>query len=72
MQPARGRGFESALLWPAEPTFASDSPFESIAFVYPDADLGWLPSGTGGVLIVFLISSLVFGALAIKPLRIQI
>jgi hypothetical protein len=72
MQPARGRGFESELLWPAEATFDSDSPYERIAFAYPDADLGWLPSGPGGVLIVFLISSLVFGALAIKPLRIQI
>jgi hypothetical protein len=72
MQPARGRGFESALLWPAEPTFQSDSPFERIAFVYPDSDLGWMPGGPGGVLIVFLVSSLLFGALAIKPLRIQI
>jgi hypothetical protein len=72
MQPARGRGFESALLWPAEPTFQSESPFERIAFVYPDSDLGWMPGGPGGVLIVFLVSSLVFGALAIKPLRIQI
>jgi hypothetical protein len=32
-----------------------------IAFEYPDADLGWLPSGPGGVLLVFLVSSMLFG-----------
>ncbi len=72
MQPLRGRGLESALLWPAEPTFESSSPFERIAFVYPNSDLGWMPGGPSGVLIVFFVSSLLFGALAIKPLRIQI
>ncbi len=72
MQPERGRGFFSALLWPAEDAFTSASPFERIAFRYPDRDLGWLPGGTGGVLLVFLIASLAFGVLALKPLRIQI
>jgi len=72
MQPERGSGFVSALLWPAEDAFASDSPIERVAFTYPDSDMGWLPGGTGGVLIVFLVSSMLFGALAIKPLRVQI
>jgi hypothetical protein len=72
MQPERGRGFGSALLWPAEHTFRAGSPFDRVAFAYPDSDLGWLPGGPGGVLLVFFVSSLVFGALAIKPLRIQI
>lgn len=72
LQPERGRGFWSALLWPAEDTLDSGSPFESITIEYPDADLGWLPSGPGGVLLVFLVSSMLFGALAIKPLRVSI
>lgn len=72
MQPERGRGFFSALLWPAEDTFASSSPFEHIVFTYPDRDLGWLPGGTGGVLIVFLVASMAFGLVALKPLGIQI
>jgi hypothetical protein len=72
MQPERGKGFFAALLWPAENTFASDSPFERVSFVYPDADQGWLPSGVGGVVITFLVASMVFGFLAIKPLKIQI
>lgn len=71
-QPARDQSFWSALLWPAEDQLASTSPFERIAIEYPDADLGWLPSGPGGVLLVFLVSSMLFGALAIKPLKIQI
>lgn len=72
MQPARATGFWSALLWPAEDTLLSAAPFASVAVEYPDADLGWLPSGPGGVLAVFLLSSMLFGALAIKPLKIQI
>lgn len=72
LQAERGSGFWSALLWPAEDTFESGSPFHRISFEYPDADLGWLPSGAGGVLLVFLLSSMLFGALAIKPLKINI
>jgi hypothetical protein len=72
LQPARGAGFLDALLWPAEPTFEADSPFESIAIVYPDRDLGWLPGGPGGVVLTFLIASMVFGALAIRPLKVTI
>ncbi len=72
LQPARGNGFLDALLWPAEPTFDAASPFRSVALDYPDRDLGWLPSGPGGVVIVFLLASMLFGALAIKPLRVSI
>lgn len=72
MQPERGRGFLAALLWPAEDAFGSDSAFERIAFTYPASDLGWLPGGAGGVVVVFLVASMLFGALAIKPLRIEI
>ena len=72
MQPYRGRGFLDALLWPAEPTFSGESPFASISFTYPDRDLGWLPGGILGILIVFFVSSMIFGALALKPLKVQI
>ena len=71
-QPERVKSVFASLLWPAEPTFGSDSPFERIAFVYPDSDLGWLPGGVGGVLLVFLIASMAFGILVLKPLGIQI
>lgn len=72
MQPERGKGFLAALLWPAEDTLSSDSPFERVHFDYPDSNLGWLPGGTSGVLITFLVASMIFGAAAIKPLKIQI
>jgi hypothetical protein len=72
MQPERVKSVFASLLWPAEPSFASDSAFERISFVYPDSDLGWLPGGVGGVLLVFLIASMAFGILILKPLGIQI
>jgi hypothetical protein len=72
MQPERGRGFFAALLWPAEDAFAGDSPIERISFAYPDGDLGWFPGGPSGVLIVFLVASMAFGVIVMKPLGIQI
>lgn len=72
IQPERGSGFFDALLWPAEPAFESGSPFERIAITYPDRDLGWLPGGPGGIVLTFLLASMLFGALAIKPLRVTI
>jgi hypothetical protein len=72
LQGERGTGFWSALLWPAERAFEPPSSFERITFSYPDSDLGWLPGGVGGVLIVFLVSSMLFGLLALKPLKITI
>lgn len=72
MQGERGSGVFHALLWPAEDAFAGDSPFERITFAYPDSEFGWLPGGIGGVLLVFLVASMAAGALAIKPLKVQI
>jgi len=59
-------------LWPAEPAFASDSPFRSIALTYPHRDLGWLPDGEMGILLTFVIASMLVGFLALKPLGVQI
>lgn len=72
IQGERGRGFVDALLWPAEPAFGADSPFARIRYTQPPADLGWLPSGPGGIVLSFLILSMIAGALAIKPLKVQI
>jgi hypothetical protein len=59
-------------LWPAEPGFASDSPFACVAIAYPERDLGWLPGGEGGILLVFVLASMAFGLVALKPLGVQI
>jgi hypothetical protein len=72
LQPERGTGFFSALLWPAEDTFASDSPFRRIRIEFPEDELAWFPSGPGGVLIVFLVVSMAAGLLVMKPLKVQI
>jgi hypothetical protein len=72
MQPERGRGFWGAVLWPAEDSFGSSSAFARVAFVYPDRDLGWLPGGIVGILIVFAVASILFGVAVMKPLKIQV
>lgn len=72
MQGERGSGFVDALLWPAEDAFAAGSPFERIRYTPPAADLGWLPGGPGGIVLSFLVVSMLAGALAIKPLKVQI
>jgi hypothetical protein len=73
MQPERVSDFFSAWLWPAEDLFPSDSPIARVQFVYPESDLGWLPmSGPFGVLVMFVVSSMVFAFAAIKPLGVQI
>jgi hypothetical protein len=72
MQPERVQGIE-AILWPAEAPLASDSAFARVTCAYPDGELGWLPgSGVLGVLLVFLVASMAFGAAVLKPLGIQI
>lgn len=60
------------VLWPAEAGFESDSPFQSIAIAYPSRDLGWLPGGEGGILLVVIVASMAFGVVALKPLGVQI
>ena len=72
MQPERVSGFWESWLWPAEPTFSTDSPVDSVRFVYPDRDLGFLPGGAVGVLLTFFVASIVFGVVLLKPLNIQI
>jgi hypothetical protein len=59
-------------LWPAEAGFAADSPFASVAIAYPHRDLGWLPGGEGGILLTFVVASMLFGIVALKPLGVQI
>lgn len=72
MQPERVQGFFVSWLWPAEDSFAGDSAFNRIHFVYPDSELRWMPDGVFGVLVTFLIASIVFGLAAMKPLKVQI
>lgn len=73
MQPERVRNPFAAMLWPAESTFAGDSPFAKVAFEYPERDLGWLPGkGPFAVLVTFVVASMVFGFLVMKPLGVQI
>ena len=72
MQPGRVAGLFSAMLWPAEARFAESSPLERVAFIYPESDLGWLPGGPMGVLLVFVVASMFFGFLALKPLGVKI
>jgi len=72
MQPERVASFWLSWLWPAEDRFDADSPLDSVKFEYPDRDLRWLPDGIGAVILIFFISSMVFGAAILKPLGIQI
>ena len=72
LQPLRGSSLFDAWLWPAEPAFESGSPFAAVTIAYPDRDLGWLPGGPGGIVLTFLVASMLFGALAIKPLKVSI
>jgi hypothetical protein len=59
-------------LWPAEAAFASDSPFRVVAIAYPYRDQGWLPDGEFGILLTFVLASMLFGVVALKPLGVQI
>ena len=72
MQPERVAGFWSAWMWPAEDRFPEDCPIDRVVLEYPSQDLRWLPDGPGAILIVFLISSMAFGAAILKPMGIQI
>jgi hypothetical protein len=72
LQPERGCGFFSALLWPAEDALPNDSPFQRIRLDYPERRMGWLPDGPSGILLAFLLASMAAGVLVLKPLKIQI
>lgn len=73
LQPERGAGLFSAVLFPAEDTLPADSGIARVSFTYPDGDLGWLPlSGPTGVIVWFLIFSMAFGLILLKPLGVQI
>jgi hypothetical protein len=72
MQPERVRGAWSAMLWPAEKTFDAASGLKHVSFEYPESDLGWMPGGPFGIVIVFLVASMAFGIALLKPLGIQI
>jgi hypothetical protein len=71
MQPERLIGLET-FLWPAEDTLTGTG-LSEVSFVYPESDLGWLPGhGPLGVILVFLVASMVVGFAALKPLGVQI
>jgi len=73
LQPERVSGAFTAMMWPVEDTFPSESPIAHVKFTYPESDLGWLPmSGLLGVLVIFVVASMVFAFAAIKPLGVQI
>ncbi len=72
MQPERTASFFGSWLWPAEDKLATEDSAERVWFVYPERDLGWLPGGPFGVLLSFVLASMVFGVIALKPLGVQI
>lgn len=72
LQPERGQGFFSALLYPAEPTLPADSAFEQLSFRYPEREFAWFPDGPEGVLLLFLAVSMLAGFALMKPLHVQI
>ncbi len=73
LQPERTGSAFMAILWPAEDTLPGDSGIARVSFVYPEADLGWLPgSGPMGIIIWFVVASMLFGFAALKPLGVQI
>ncbi len=72
MQPERVASPLAAILYPAEAMFPSDSPLARVSFRYPDRRLAYLLDGEFGMIMDFLIISLLFGLVIIKPLKIQI
>lgn len=73
LQPERVGDAMTALLWPAEDMSPSGGPIEHVRFAYPESDLGWLPlSGPMGVMVWFVVASMVFAFAFIKPLGVQI
>ena len=61
------------MLWPAEDSLSGTS-FQRIALQsYPESSPPWFPMGGPlGALLAFVVGSMVFGLIAIKPLGVQI
>ncbi|MDP6763895.1 MAG: hypothetical protein QF903_07945 [Planctomycetota bacterium] len=72
LQPERVRSIWLSFMWPAEDRFPPDSPFSRVSFHYPDGELAWLPDGAGGIVITFILASMVFGFAMLKPLGVEI
>jgi hypothetical protein len=72
LQPERVRSFWLSFMWPAEDRFPAESPFSRVSIHYPDGELAWLPDGAGGIVIVFILASMVFGFAMLKPLGVEI
>ena len=67
----RVSNFWKQWLWPAEPSFDNTS-IDEVKFTYPDRELRWMPDGVIGVLLAFVVASMAFGILILKPLGISI
>lgn len=67
----RVSNFWKQWLWPAEPSF-ENTEIDEVKFTYPDRELRWMPDGVIGVLVAFVVASMAFGLLILKPLGITI
>ncbi len=67
----RVSNFWKQWLWPAEPSF-DNTGIDEVKFTYPDRELRWMPDGVIGVLLAFVVASMAFGILILKPLGISI
>ena len=72
MQPVRVSSFWTSWLYPAEDAFSAESPLATVEFTYPSRELRYLMGGEAGILLMFLVFSMLFGAAVLKPLKIQI
>ncbi len=61
MAPLRTNSFWFALLYPAEAPLGESSPIEGIELEYPAQELGPLSGGSGWVLAIVVVLSMVFG-----------
>jgi hypothetical protein len=73
MQGERVRSLLDVMLWPAEDSLSGTS-FQRVALqTYPESSPPWFPMGGPlGVLLAFVLGSMVTGLIAIKPLGVQI
>lgn len=54
-----------ALLYPGEEGLPSDCPLRDIRVAYPESDLGWMPGGGLGIMLTFVVVS-ILAAVALK------